>query len=293
MKTHPRERFLRKEGERHGKGILTSVEGDILYEGGYKEGKPHGKGIISNTDGAKYEGYLKNGKKHGHGNLTYPDGTKYLGGFKEDMMHGQGEIILPDGKKYAGEWQDDRYPDPAINKIIEAQLYGDYAIRGFGYVSESTNQFIFPAVDIGKRQREGDLILGSTTMKQAVKMLPSWPGHKPQRKKLNKPGKLGKVLRDVYTYIPMISVNHLSLAFNKNKKLVVVQANFLGEKERNRKQQNIKALIEQYQLKEESRNVKEITLQGEITDCVSVNVYKPLEDEKQFRTIICSSSDLT
>ena len=166
------------------------------------------------------------------------------------------------------------------------QHYDDYINRGFGYVSEVNNQFIFPAVDMGKKRREGDLILGITTMEQAAKMLAAWPGYGPRpesfKEKKYPKGKISTVFQKVkYAYNPMVP-GDLSLAFDKNQRLISIHVLFQGQgrsEEAGRKQQQIRDMMRQYRFEEVYHDQNESMMQGEITPCVSVNVYVPSNTE--------------
>jgi hypothetical protein len=177
---------------------------------------------------------------------------------------------------------------------IDPTIFDDEKNWGFGYVSETSKKFIFPAVDAGKRHREGDLVLGSTTMKQAVKMLPGWPGHGPTRISKNEietqAGKVGEVLRNVrYTYNPMIA-GDLVLVFDKNKILVVIHvflANSISPEsnESKKEQERITNMMKVYQFEEVSRNKDTITMRGEIMPCITVDIFVPVASEEPVSTI--------
>ena len=55
------------------KGILTSEDGKILYEGNWDNGKQNGQGNWMVANGNVYQGEFKNGKRHGQGTMTTND----------------------------------------------------------------------------------------------------------------------------------------------------------------------------------------------------------------------------
>ena len=50
-----------------------------VYVGEKKDGKRHGQGILTFSDGNKYEGEYRDDKKHGQGTKTFSDGNSYEG----------------------------------------------------------------------------------------------------------------------------------------------------------------------------------------------------------------------
>lgn len=178
---------------------------------------------------------------------------------------------------------------------LDPTIFDDDKNRGFGYISKKTNEFIFPAVDSTKRHREGNLILGSTTMEKAVKMLPQWPGHGPrlisQDKIPDEKSKIGKVFHNIkYSYNPMVGGDNI-LLFDKNKILIGIHVYLTNSlypesKEGKKEQENVKKMLEQFNFKKVSRSDVESTiLRDEITPCVTVDIIKPLADDASISTI--------
>ena len=91
-----------KNGEMHGQGTVTYIEGagsfeGTKYVGEWKDDKMHGQGTFTNALGAKYVGEFKNDKKDGQGTYTWPEGRKYVGEVRDNKMHGKGTYTFPDG----------------------------------------------------------------------------------------------------------------------------------------------------------------------------------------------------
>ena len=95
----------KKDGKRHGQGILTFSDGS-KYEGEYRDDKKHGQGTETFSDGSKYEGEYRDDKKHGQGTKTFSDGNSYEGEWKDGKQDGNGEYSWSNGRKYVGEWKD-------------------------------------------------------------------------------------------------------------------------------------------------------------------------------------------
>jgi tetratricopeptide (TPR) repeat protein len=173
-----------------------------------------------------------------------------------------------------------------LNKAeeIDPTIAEAYKNRGLGYRSKSSEEFIFPAVLMDGR-RGGDLVLGSTTMKQAVKMLPPWPGHGPKRVQRGdiktSSGKVGEVLRKVkYQYNAMAA--DFILGFDKNKKLVIIQTSLSTDRSAQEKMSN---MMNQNQLEEESRDSNGIRMRGEIMPCVTMEVLVPSAGDKPIEAV--------
>jgi tetratricopeptide (TPR) repeat protein len=165
---------------------------------------------------------------------------------------------------------------------IDPRIFEDYKNRGLGYASETTNEFIFPALT-DRRYSKGNLILGLTTMKQAVEMLPQWPGHPPRGKSQKElgtsPGAVGEALRNIrYQFNPAFA--DFILAFDKNKILIVIISKVIDSLHSNSEeeiiqQEKIIKMIKQHHFKEVLRDEQTITLRGEIMPCITMEVFKP------------------
>ena len=86
--------------------ILKKLEeAGSRYEGETnQEGEKHGKGKCTYIDGSMYDGSWENNKKNGYGVLIKKDGTVYKGSFERDMKNGEGELSLPSGDVIKATW---------------------------------------------------------------------------------------------------------------------------------------------------------------------------------------------
>jgi hypothetical protein len=100
-------------GEKNGRGILTSPNGD-RYEGEWIKDDKSGNILFSgyakstNPEGGKYEGYFVDGKRSGKGVLVYANGDRYVGDFVDGKRVGKGVVVYADGRRYEGEFVDDK-----------------------------------------------------------------------------------------------------------------------------------------------------------------------------------------
>ena len=152
--------------------------------------------------------------------------------------------------------------------------------------SVPTQPFIIPAI-LMDGKKVGDLVLGQTTLKQALQIMPAWPGYPPkplpieQFEKaepglLERLGKVGEVLKRVKKlYNPMMAM--YILLFDKNEKLVIIQRDFSDEKEK----EEVGKIYDQYrhQLKEVYKDSEIVRVQGEIQPCITLEVF--LDTKKQ------------
>lgn len=178
-----------------------------------------------------------------------------------------------------------------LNKAeeIDPTIFAEHKNRGLGYLSETTKEFVFPVLDQGKRHREGNVILGSTTLDQVVDMLPAWPGHGPTRiseqSKVHEPGKIGEVIKKSrYSYNPMVAGNHI-FVFDRDKRLIYirVQIDSYGHLEENIDlliQEKIADMMEKNDFIESSRDEMSISMRGEILPCVTAETIGWLHDYK-------------
>jgi len=154
--------------------------------------------------------------------------------------------------------------------------------------------FIIPAI-LMDGKKVGDLVLGQTTLKQALQIMPAWPGHPPkpfpleQFEKgepglLERLGKVGEVLKRVKkSYNPMMAM--YILLFDKNEKLVIIQRDFTDMKEK----EEVGKIYDQYQqqLKEVYKDTEVVRVQGEIQPCITLEVFldtKKLKSGEPYRT---------
>ncbi len=152
--------------------------------------------------------------------------------------------------------------------------------------------FIIPAV-LMDGKKAGDLVLGQTTLKQALQIMPPWPGYPPKplpREQFEKAapelehlGKVGEVLKRAKKgYNPMKAM--YILIFDKNEKLVIVQRDFLDKEEK----EEVGKIYDQHrnQLKEVYRDSEVERMQGEIQPCITLEVFldiKKLKSGEPFR----------
>lgn len=183
-------------------------------------------------------------------------------------------------KKYNEMAESDR----RRTREIDPAFFKEDENRGLGYLSEDKKDFVFPVLDDTKKLSEGKLVLGKSTMKETVEMLPPWPGYGPKTiKALKKPisDKVDKAMLGArYSYNPMVAGNH-SFAFDENKKLIYIHvhlsmANSPDKKERQAASDTVKRLESRHDFKEISRDQRLITLRTEIMPCVSADILKPL-----------------
>ena len=94
-------------GDYHGKGVITFLNGEV-WEGQFKNGKPYtGKGTFIWSDSSRYEGEIIEGEYQGQGTYTFPDGKKWAGEWKNnERFTGQGIIRYDNGEQWEGEWKD-------------------------------------------------------------------------------------------------------------------------------------------------------------------------------------------
>ncbi len=87
--------------------LLINCGAKIKYEGAKNaNGDYHGKGVITFLNGEVWEGQFKNGKPYtGKGTFIWSDSSRYEGEIIEGEYQGQGTYTFPDGKKWAGEWK--------------------------------------------------------------------------------------------------------------------------------------------------------------------------------------------
>lgn len=91
--------------KRHGKGMLTSPQGD-QYVGEFNNDDITGKGTYTWKNGNKYEGDFVNGKSHGVGTITCKE-YKYKGDFFNGKRHGEGTITREFGFPYKTRFKND------------------------------------------------------------------------------------------------------------------------------------------------------------------------------------------
>ena len=185
--------------------------------------------------------------------------------------------------------------------------------QDFGYISQTTNEFVFPVT--GFCIEPLDLILGSSTKKQAAEALPpDWynqfgpvPVYKPTKPRI---GKVGKVVENArYKYEPDLhpeyrpeKVRRLLLVFDRNDKLVVIRVvdsmhlsgfgKMLDEVGNERLKLIARKKYEKYQNLMFGNQFKEAyreniageskVMRGEISPCVTVDISVPVKPRPDY-----------
>ena len=86
-----------------------------IYEGEFNDkGERHGKGIMTTlTASGKvytvYEGEWKNDVQDGKGKMKWAEGDYYEGEFKNNMVHGEGTMKYATGVVYSGKWKNNEF----------------------------------------------------------------------------------------------------------------------------------------------------------------------------------------
>lgn len=188
--------------------------------------------------------------------------------------------------------------------ILEPRKLDEEINQGFGYISNITNEFIYPVT--GDCVAESYLILGSTTTTQVAEMLPppQWPGigtaiypvYKPTKSRI---GKVGKVVDNArYRFTPE-KPWRMELVFDINDKLVVIWTidsmtiGFGDERQRKigrKRLEKYRDLMRQHQFVEVYKVYRDTgdtmfdkkTLRAEITPCVTVDIAVPLKPQSTY-----------
>jgi hypothetical protein len=88
----------------HGKGRLTTRDGEVLYDGDWRRGFRDGFGRAS-VEGGSYEGEWHQGQRSGKGVLRKgTSGATYEGEWRGDKREGFGILTGGGGSGYSGEW---------------------------------------------------------------------------------------------------------------------------------------------------------------------------------------------
>jgi len=185
-----------------------------------------------------------------------------------------------------------------LSSCASPQIKGKISSQEDQLQSVPAQTFIIPAI-LMDGKNVGDLVLGQTTLEQALQIMPPWPGYPPKPLPLEEfekanPGllerleKAGEVLKRVKkSYNPMNAL--YILFFDKNEKLVIVQRDFTFKKER----EETRKMYEQYQhqmkevYRDKERDKEVVRMQGEIQPCITLEVIsdiKELKTDGPFRT---------
>lgn len=92
---------------RHGKGTLTTREGQIVECQFVRGVSNDPNGAIHYPDGALYRGAVKGCARHGEGRMQFANGDIYDGEYRNDTRHGVGMLACANGDMYQGMWSDD------------------------------------------------------------------------------------------------------------------------------------------------------------------------------------------
>ena len=112
-------------GKANGPGemVLTTVEGDVRYDGGFKESLLDGYGVLELADGGRYEGGFENDAPHGYGLYRAADGSLYQGELKDGLPHGNGYDVFADGERYHGTFQDGKRHGEGVLLLSNGDVY--------------------------------------------------------------------------------------------------------------------------------------------------------------------------
>ena len=169
----------------------------------------------------------------------------------------------------------------SLSSCASTQTKGKVGSQEGQLESGSGQPFVIPAIPMDGK-KVGDLVLGQTTLNQALQIMPPWPGHPPMPLRIDEfekanPGllesfgKVGEVLRKVKkSYNPMKAM--YILFFDKNEKLVIVQRDFSDYVKEEREE--IGKIYDEYQhqLREVYRDSQGIRMQGQIQPCITLEI---------------------
>ena len=96
--TQTRATRRRHQSAQQGGQVITYSHG--RYQGEVRDGERHGQGIMTGINGHRYEGEWRNDRRHGRGTYTWPNGTRYEGEWRSGKHHGQGTKVWPSGDRY-------------------------------------------------------------------------------------------------------------------------------------------------------------------------------------------------
>ena len=222
-------------------------------------------------------------------------------------------VVLPTGRKaiitpqtHKGYAEDTKKADMLNPGKLDEEIN-----QGFGYISNVTNEFIYPVTGYCVAGTS-NLILGSTTTTQAAEMLPpddytSSHGARALTGKVTKPriGKVGKVIdnvRSFYSTAYDTLPSALDLIFDKNDKLVVIRNidSMLSSSEEDTyesiyeinperlkkigrmRREKYRDFMRKHQFAEVYRDDREKTMRAEITPCVTVDISVPSDPNSDF-----------
>ncbi len=111
---------FRRSGSAKGDVIVHSLDGRVVYQGGFRHYRYHGKGKLFLSDGSRYEGDFRNGEKNGYGREWSPDGSRYKGYYKDGLRHGRGAIKFPNTTRTWHVWKSGQIADRKT--VLRARL---------------------------------------------------------------------------------------------------------------------------------------------------------------------------
>jgi hypothetical protein len=94
----------------HGRGCLTWLDGEQVYDGDFHESSRQGSGVFeAPAEGVKYQGSFYRGAYHGYGIYQSSDRSVYRGNFENGQPHGHGTMVDWNGTiVHEGEWEEGR-----------------------------------------------------------------------------------------------------------------------------------------------------------------------------------------
>lgn len=181
---------------------------------------------------------------------------------------------------------DNGVPDDAYDiDSREAEIRRMPSIAPIKRRTDQGEQYLLPAF-FATGEKGGDLVLGHTTMNEAVQTLPPWPGHGPSEGPLAPQSerspwiseKVHSTLdRIAYTYNP--ARIYLMITFDKSERMI--SAHY--EVQEGQEKLLIKALSELASLEEIHREKRGFVQRGEIGSCITVETNTARMSDGQYR----------
>lgn len=95
--------------------VTKTLPDGSVYNGQFKDGEFHGKGTLTSKNGeSTYTGEFQDGKANGKGELKTPHLT-YTGEFKDYQFHGEG-ILVQNGETYQGTFTNNNLTKGTLTK---------------------------------------------------------------------------------------------------------------------------------------------------------------------------------
>jgi len=132
-------------------------------------------------------------------------------------------------------------------------------------------EFVFPAV-LWTGERKGELLLGRTSLAEALQIVPPLHGHGPTPPtRTTAPGKVGKVLQKVKTGYNPRSADFI-LIFDEHEKLAMIQLKLSSSEA---EQKMIRKILVEYQFQKVVESEAVTRMQGDIAPCITLDVFVP------------------